>query len=216
MKILKQSIQKDASGAVQLMAQDAEDLWTLFNLIHPLDTITASTVRKVTSETSTGSTDKFTQRLTLRIRVTGVDYDQEGETVRVSGRNVTESKWIKLGQFHTMDIELNRPFTLWKLVWDSVTLQRLHECTNPAKDADVAAIVMQEGLAHVVLITNSLSITKQRIEVPIPKKRRGSTTNHEKALARFYDTVTKSVIKNIDFSIVKVVIVASPGFVKVL
>lgn len=52
------------------------------------------------------------------------------------------------------------------------------------KTADLAAVVLQEGLAHVCLVRQSMTITKAKIEVPIPRKRRGSCTNHDKVKTR--------------------------------
>ena len=48
----------------------------------------------------------------------------------------------------------------------------------------------------------------------IPRKRRGSATQHEKALERFYDTVVQAGLRHVNFEVVKAVVVASPGFVK--
>jgi protein pelota len=72
---------------------------------------------------------------------------------------------------------------------------------------------MQTGLAHVCLVTGALTITKARIEVNIPKKRTGSS-QHAKALAKFYEAVYQAVLRHIDFTKVKCVLLGSPGFVK--
>lgn len=48
----------------------------------------------------------------------------------------------------------------------------------------------------------------------IPKKRRGTSTDHDKGLNRFYDQIVQGVIRHIDFSVVKVLLVGSPGFYK--
>ena len=36
------------------------------------------------------------------------------------------------------------------------------------------------GLAHVCVVTSSMTLTRARIEIAIPRKRKGSVTNHEK------------------------------------
>jgi protein pelota len=59
--------------------------------------------------------------------------------------------------------------------------------TDPTKSADLAACVMQEGLAHVCLVTNSLTLVRAKIDINMPRKRRGNTQQHEKALHRFYE-----------------------------
>jgi protein pelota len=56
-----------------------------------------------------------------------------------------------LGQYHTLDLELNRNFTIYKSEWDSIALDRIQEACDVKKRADVAAIVLQEG-KHVCLI----------------------------------------------------------------
>ena len=53
---------------------------------------------------------------------------------------------------------------------------------------------MQEGLANVCLVTSCMTIVRAKIDVAIPRKRRGSATQHEKALERFYDTVLQADI----------------------
>ena len=75
-----------------------------------------------------------------------------------------------MGQFHTIDIELNQPITLEKECWDTISIERLDESSDPAKKAELAAVVMQEGLAHVCLVTSSMTVTRAKIERRMPKK----------------------------------------------
>lgn len=86
--------------------------------------------------------------------------------------------------------------------------------TDPTKHADLAAVVMQEGLAHVCLVTSCMTLVRSKIDMPIPRKRRGNTTQHDKALNRFYDTILQAVLRHVNFDVVKAIVVASPGFVK--
>ena len=72
-----------------------------------------------------------------------------------------------MGAYHTLDLELQRNFTIQKAIWDTVVLDRLEEACDPVKQAEVAALVMQPGLANVCLLTGSMTIVRQRIEVCI-------------------------------------------------
>lgn len=85
-----------------------------------------------------------------------------------------------MGAYHTLDLELNRKFTLQKALWDSVALERVEMACDPAANADVAAVVMQEGLAHVCLITPSMTLVRSKIDITIPRKRKGFVQQHEK------------------------------------
>ncbi|KAL3315309.1 hypothetical protein Ciccas_006063 [Cichlidogyrus casuarinus] len=74
---------------------------------------------------------------------------------------------------------------------------------------------MQDGLAHVCLLTSSTTITRARIEVTIPKKRAGyPTTQHDKGVLRFFDQIIQAIERHIRFDVVKCVLIASPGFLK--
>lgn len=119
-----------------------------------------------------------------------------------------------MGAYHTIDIEQNRKFILTKAKWDSVSLERVENACDPTQNADVAAVVMQEGIAHVCLITANMTIVRTKIDQVIPRKRKGVVSQHEKGLTRFYENVMQAILRHINFDVVKCVIIASPGFVK--
>jgi protein pelota len=121
----------------------------------------------------------------------------------------------EVGSYHTLDLEAHRPFTLTKEEWDIISLERIQMACDVTQKAEIAAVVMQEGLANICLITENMTIIRQRVEGAIPKKRLGSVTNYEKGITRFYDQVYRAMLQHVNFQVVKVLIIASPGFVKV-
>lgn len=70
---------------------------------------------------------------------------------------------------------------------------------DPTHSADLAAVIMQEGLAYVCLVTSSMTLTRSKIEVPIPRKRRGDCAQHDKGVKRFYEQVMQAIIRHINF-----------------
>ena len=92
-------------------------------------------------ESSTGSVDSSRVHTVLTIQVTVVDFDTQACTLRLNGRNVEENKFVKLGAFHTVDLELNQKFSIIKDEWDSIALERISSACDPSKSADVAAVV---------------------------------------------------------------------------
>ncbi|KAG0767113.1 hypothetical protein G6F57_002568 [Rhizopus arrhizus] len=203
MRLINKSVEKDASGSVTLLPEELEDMWHVYNLISKGDMIRATTIRRLQSESSTGSSTSQRVRLNLTITVESVDFDPIVGLLRINGRVSSESPYVKMGSYHTIDLELNRNFTLFKSEWDIIALERVDDACDITKQADVAAIVCQEGLANVCFLTQHMTIVRQRIETPIPRKRKGSVANHEKA-----------IIRHVHFDIVKAIIIASPGFVK--
>ncbi|XP_038215138.1 protein pelota [Zerene cesonia] len=214
MKLIYKNIDKDGSGSIALIPEESEDMWHAYNLIAEGDSVTASTVRKVQNESSTGSSTSSRVRTTLTISVENIDFDTQACVLRLKGRNIVENQYVKMGAYHTLDLELNRKFHLQKIQWDSIALERVDMACDPATSADVAAVVMQEGLAHVCLITSSMTLVRSKIDVTIPRKRKGFVQQHEKGLAKFYEAVMQGILRHIDFSVVKCIILASPGFVK--
>ncbi|GAA6007075.1 hypothetical protein JCM11491_001498 [Sporobolomyces phaffii] len=248
MHLVSHHIEKDESGYITLRPQEDEDMWHAYNLIQQGDEIRGSAVRRVTTESSTGSTSSHRVHLKLTLLVDKVAYSalalseqsqQSADpaassstaaapavssgtsgtsTLHISGRVTSENPHVKKGAFHTLDLEVGRDFTIIKGIgsWDSVARERIKEMTEPGRGADVGAIVCGEGLASICVITNHTTIIRQRIDVPVPRKRKGGATalGADKAHSRYLHQVYSAVVRHFDFDQLKVLIIASPGFTK--
>ncbi|KAJ8680322.1 hypothetical protein QAD02_016109 [Eretmocerus hayati] len=214
MKLIHKSVDKDGEGTISLVPENTEDMWHVYNLVSEGDCVSCSTIRKVQTESSTGSSSSQRVRTTLTICVEGIDFDTQACVLRLKGRNIEENRYVKMGAYHTLDVEQNRKFVLRKPVWDTIALERVDLACDPAQHADIAAVVMQEGIAHVCLITSNMTIVRAKIDQVIPRKRKGNVSQHEKGLNRFYESIMQAILRHVNFDIVKCVILASPGFVR--
>ena len=215
MRLIKQNIEiKDGSGTATLLPEEPEDMWHAYNLIRPHDLLRASAMRRVTTESATGSSTSQRVHLTLTLRVTSLDFDPQAAQLHVSGRVAEENKYVKLGGFHTLDLELQRNFTLEKNEgWDSIALDILKESIDQSSKAELWAVVMQDGLANICLVTTHQTILRQRVEVALPKKRPGKpASDHDKALNRFYTHILDALLRHLDLKDPKPLLLASPGF----
>lgn len=214
MKLLGKNIDKKYCGSYTLVAEEAEDMWHAYNLINNEDKLRSSSIRRIKTETSAGLTSTSRVHFTLTIAVKSLDFDTQASVLRVKGTNIEENQYIKMGAYHTIDLELNQKFTIYKNEWDSVSLERIEEACDPTKTADLAAVVMQEGLANVCLITPSMTLVKAKIEMNIPRKRKGFCVNHDKSMDKFYERIIQAFLTHINFDVVRAIIIASPGFLK--
>lgn len=214
MKRIHKEIDKDGRGKMVLLPDEGEDMWHTYNILMEGDRLRASTIRKVQQASVTGSSTSSRVRTTITIQVEAITFDTGACMLRVKGRNVEENQYIKMGAYHTIDLELNRKFTIFKEQWDSVTLERVETACDPAAHADLAAVVMQEGLAFVCLITSAMTVDRAKIVYNIPKKGKADDTQRKKALTKFYDQVVTAILRHLNFDVVKAVVIASPGFVK--
>ncbi|MCJ1359577.1 MAG: Translation factor pelota [Icmadophila ericetorum] len=213
MRLIKQNIQRDGSGTITLYPEDPEDMWYAYNLIRPDDLLRAAAIRRVTTESSTGSTSSTRIHINLLIRVRDTSFDVQAGQLHVSGQIAEEKNYTKVGQFHTLDLELQRNFTLEKAEgWDSVSREIVQEACDSRKGAGAWAVVMQEGLANVAVLTGERTVLRQKIEMQIPRKRTGGS-GHDKGLDKFFLTTLETLLRQIELSENLPILLASPGFV---
>jgi protein pelota len=167
---------------------------------------------KVQSETSTGSVAANRIKLALALRVDDVQFDSSACSMRVKGSNVEESEHVRKGQSHTLELELHRPLTLAKALWDKMHLDRVAVACDPAKSAELAAVLVQPGLGNVCLLTTHMTVVRARVEHAIPRKDIGSTSAQDKAMERFYAALLEAFRRHINFEVVKCVVIAGPSF----
>ncbi|OJJ51316.1 hypothetical protein ASPZODRAFT_127375 [Penicilliopsis zonata CBS 506.65] len=232
MRLVKNRIEPTGSGTVTLCPEEPEDMWHAYNLIRPGDLLKASAVRRVTTTQDTGSTSSLRVHLMLEIRVKNLDFDAQSSQLHVAGQIMNETQHTKIGQFHTLDLELNRNFTLEKEVgangegvgWDSIAVEMLKDAVDEGgkRRAEAVAVVMQEGLAHICFIGQFQTILKQKVEMSVPRKRSGGS-DHDKGMTKFYQVTLDTLLRQLEFNTsttsltgndpVKPILLASPGFV---
>ena len=115
--------------------------------------------RRVQNISSTGSSESHRVRTTLTVTVTRTEFSpaaapsntesnvplEPSASLHITGRVSVENQFVKLGAFHTLDVEANRDVRIEKAEWDSIALDRINEASVPGRGAEVGAIVCGEG-----------------------------------------------------------------------
>lgn len=214
MKLLQKSLDKEVGGSVKLVPENAEDLWQIYNIIGRGDMAFATTFRKVSKETASGAKDSERIKLKLCLEVEEVDFDQEAEELRIRGTNTTENEHVKIGAYHTLEVTPSRALTISKEVWDVVHLEVIEAACNPTASADLAVVLIQEGLAQVVLVGGSCTVVKAKIEKNLPRKRGAAAAGFDTALNKFFEQTLQAILRSVNFDVVKCMVLAGPGFTK--
>ncbi|PNS13953.1 Protein pelota [Sphaceloma murrayae] len=211
MKLIKQSIDpRTLSGSVTLLPTTAEDMWSAHNLISPRDRLRASAIRRVTTQSATGSTVSSRVHTTLTLAITAVDFDARASELHVSGRVASENAHVKMGQFHTLDLELNRNFTLEKEEgWDSVALQTLKEACDTEKRAEVWAVLIEEGTANLCVVSDGTTVVRQTVTTRMGDK---SMPGYGSGVEKFFRKVLDTLVRAVNFEELRPVLVASSGY----
>lgn len=156
--------------------------------------------------------------------MTSTFFDPQASHLHVSGTVIKKNAHVNTGQYHTLDLELHRPFTLLKPYgWDSVATQTLRESLRQNRGDDLAAVVMQEGLANICVITEFRTILKQRVEHGGPGRKSGSGSDSAKrngakgdnAAKPFFEKTLSTLLRAVEFDVSKPrpLLLASPGWV---
>jgi len=189
--------------------------WHAYNLIRENDLLRAPAIRRVVQESVNGSTSSTRVHITLLLKVTSTDFDAQSSQLHVSGRVAEENKYVPVGGFHTLDLELNRQFTLSKADgWDSVAVEMLKEAVDTSSRAELWAVVMQEGLANICSITTHQTVLVQRVAATMPKKR-AQSSEYDKSMAKFHQMLLDTLLRHLDLANQpepKPLLLASPGF----
>ncbi|MBW0550641.1 hypothetical protein O181_090356 [Austropuccinia psidii MF-1] len=153
MKQIRRQIEKNGAGSVTLKAENDEDMWHVYNLINVGDQVRSASIRKIVTETNsaTGAKDSRRIKLNLTIEVKKILYSgaelpstksaandlitptksssnsSNGASLHLSGQISQQNEHVKLGAFHTLDLEPDREFTIIKGPdgWDSIHMERL-------------------------------------------------------------------------------------------
>ena len=210
MNITDPSIQKRGPGTVTLNPHTHEDMLHVYNLLAEGDLLT-KTIKTTQNEL-----------VLFEMWICRISYHFEESTIDIAGRKVQRKSWTEgeesipedtgKGDPTRIRLGLNQKFTLGKFYWDTVAIQRL-KIASRKSHADVAAVIMQEGLAHLCVFTKFVTHVVAKIEYnKIPSKRMGAS-KHEQGLYKFYDLVQESMLKHINIDSAKCILLASPGFV---
>jgi protein pelota len=124
----------------------------------------------------------------------------------VNGATTVGTQYVSRGQHHTLDLELNRQFTLWKTEWDSVARQQLQESLQPDKEGALAAVVMDDQNANVCIITDNQTLLKERIR----RNTKGRGRNND--TTAYFERIWGALSAAVEPTSGRRLLLASPGF----
>ncbi|CAK9436306.1 uncharacterized protein LODBEIA_P08640 [Lodderomyces beijingensis] len=217
MQVKNKAKLKDKNVVVTLIPEDSEDLWYLFNLVKKGDTVQLLTHRNVKkgnqNQITKGKAKMEKILVKLRLLVEEIDYIASDSAMRINGKSLLQQEFVPLNSYHTAEVELNKEISIVKENWDEYDMTLLNDLCSIEKKADIGAVVLQEGVAHVCYVTEQMTVLQTKIEKSIPRKNKEyGTRDLEKAMTSFFNMIIQAILRHFDFDKLKVVILASPGF----
>ena len=114
MQIIHQDVKE---GKVKVKAETLDDLWHLYHIIDPGDTVYAKTLRKQSQRSDSLRAEKVEViPVFLGVRAEKINFHKFANQVRVTGPIVYASREdVPLGKYHTIAIEEGTVVTIQKL-----------------------------------------------------------------------------------------------------
>src|SRR5437773_8382183 len=137
------------TGEIKMRVENPDDLWHLHNLLLPGDQVRASTTRREEVKSDKVRTERGEKvRVTLTIRVEGVEFQAFSDRLRVTGVIVEGPQ--DLGRHHTLNVAVDDVLSIIK-TWKPHELQRIEEAVAAAQKPLVAVLSLDAEealLAH--------------------------------------------------------------------
>ncbi len=130
------------TGEIKVRVENADDLWHLHNLILPGDHVRASTYRREEVKTDKVRPERGEKvRVTLTIRVEGVEFQAFSDRLRITGVIVEGPQ--DLGRHHTLNVAVDDVLSILK-TWQPHELRRIEEAVAAAQKPLVAFLSLDD------------------------------------------------------------------------
>jgi len=121
----------------------------------PGDLIKTTVKRKIKLEYGLGMVKTEIRHITLTMQVKKIDYevDQTAE-IFIKAINFEENQYVQKGQYQNFKINSDdfQKLTVIKEKWNKYHWKIITEIRNPELSSDVAALIMDEGVAHLCFV----------------------------------------------------------------
>ncbi len=104
------------------------------------------TTRKIVDDSNASGLKKIRKRvLTITLQIIQINYfaKEDRLCISIKGRNAKENDFLKIGQFHTFEIELETRLTIIKEEWALYEINLLKQISQDEDGVEIAAMVME-------------------------------------------------------------------------
>ncbi|AEH06189.1 mRNA surveillance protein pelota [Methanothermococcus okinawensis] len=204
MKIIKEIPEKNI---IKVMPENLDDLWHLYNIIEKNSAVSAMTERRVEDKGDKLRADRGAKkRVYLGIKAEKINFHEDTNRLRVSGKIIYGPDDIPLGSYHTIDIEPYTEVSIQKN-WKRWDLERLKDAENSAKKPKVVIVIMDELEANIYLVREYGAKEVAHIKSSLSKRLNYKQQEQEKL--SYYNEIANAISQYEGK-----ILVAGPGFGK--
>jgi protein pelota len=212
LKVLKRNLKE---GKIALKIETLDDLWHLYNLVSPGDTVVSRTTRRVkVGADDARKQDSVRKPMTLILKVDDVAFHAFSNRVRIKGVILEgPSDLVNLGAYHTFNVEQGNTLTIIKDHWPRFMLERIKEAQKAGQSPVCLLVTIEDGVAELFLVADFGIREAVRVRTSISRKR-GDQKAYDATMRDFFSNVGIAIRSQLEQNEVAIIIVAGPGFVK--
>ncbi|MBN2459397.1 mRNA surveillance protein pelota [Candidatus Woesearchaeota archaeon] len=206
MQIIKKNLKQ---GEITVKINNAEDLWSLNQLIETDDMIKGKTERKI----KIGNEDERKQSVVrktvyLEIKAEKVEFHKYSDNLRVNGVIISGPDDVPRGSYHTFNVEPGSIVTIVKQEWPGYQLEKLKEATESIA-TKILLVMMDREEAIFMLLKSQGGEKLSSLKGNVAKK--GLDGSEKKD---FYQEIIEQMKEYDERFELQNIIVASPSFWK--
>jgi protein pelota len=212
LKVLKRNLKE---GRITLKIEVLDDLWHLYNLVSPGDTVVSRTTRRV----KVGADDARKQEsvrkpMTLVLKIEDVMFHAFSNRVRLKGIILEgPGDLVNIGSYHTFNVEEGSTLTIIKERWPHFMLERIKEAEKKGQSPVALLVTIEDGVAELFLVADFGIREAVRVRTSISRKR-GDQKTYDATMRDFFSNVGVAIRSQLEQNEIAIIIVAGPGFVK--
>jgi protein pelota len=212
LKVLKRNLKE---GKIALKIETLDDLWHLYNLVSPGDTVLSRTTRRVkVGDDNARKQDSVRKPMTLVLKVDDVAFHAFSNRVRIKGVILEgPSDLVNLGSYHTFNVEQGNTLTIVKDHWPRFMLERIKEAEKAGQSAVCLLVTIEDGVAELFLVADFGIREAVRVRTSISRKR-GDQKAYDATMRDFFSNVGIAIRSQLEQNEVAIIVIAGPGFVK--
>lgn len=202
-------------GKIVLKIETLDDLWHLYNVVAPGDTVISRTMRRVKVGDEDGRKRESVRKpMTLILEVEDVAFHSFSNRIRIKGKILEgPSDLVNIGSYHTFNIEEGDTLTIIKQKWPGYLLKRLKDAEEAQGRPMCLIVTIEDGVAELFLAADFGIKEAVRIRTSISRKR-GDQKTYDATMKDFFSDVVVALRSQIEQHPIGLIVIAGPGFVK--
>ncbi|MHA1751137.1 MAG: mRNA surveillance protein pelota [Candidatus Helarchaeota archaeon] len=211
MKIIEENLDQ---SEIEILIDNLNDLWYLYNIITPGDIVYSWTKRRIRQDNEFARSDKGEKvRIYVGIEVEKLGFHAFSNRLRITGKIIDgPENIISLHSYHTLNIEVHTKLKIKKTDWPHYILEKINEAIESSKKPNFLVVLIDKGECILAEISNIGVRIIKYFTTSLPGKY--YEVNYHKSALRDFFNEAYNILKENTSELINYIVLGGPGFIK--